>query len=62
MYIQRCLFLLLNKTIIKMPNKKQTSVKEATLASKVLTNPKSSALDKKLAGSVLAQARGKKKS
>ena len=54
--------MLLNKTIIKMPNKKQTSVKEATLASKVLTNPKSSALDKKLAGSVLAQARGKKKS
>ena len=45
-----------------MPNKKQTSKKEATLASHVLTNPKSTTLDKKLAGSVLSQARGKKKS
>jgi hypothetical protein len=42
-------------------NKKQTSRKEASLASKVLRSPRSSKLDKKLAGSVLAQARGKSK-
>jgi len=40
-------------------NKKQSSSKEATLASKTLLNPKSSNLDKKLAGSVLSQAKGK---
>ena len=43
-----------------MANKKQSSTKEATKASKVLTNPNSTKLDKSLAGSVLAQARGKK--
>lgn len=42
-------------------NKKQTSRKEATLASKVLRNPRSSKVDKKLAGSVLSQAKGKSK-
>ena len=42
-------------------NKKQSSAKEASKASKVLTDPKSSKLDKSLAGSVLSQAGGKKK-
>ena len=40
-------------------NKKQSSPKEATKASKTLNNPKASKLDKSLAGSVLSQARGK---
>ena len=44
-----------------MANKKQSSPKEASKASKVLTNPKSTKLDKSLAGSVLSQARGKGK-
>jgi hypothetical protein len=42
-------------------NKKQSSPKEASKASKVLQNPKASKLDKSLAGSVLSQARGGKK-
>jgi hypothetical protein len=40
-------------------NKKQTSRKEARKASKALSNPNSSKLTKSLAGSVLAQSRGK---
>lgn len=44
-----------------MANKKQTSNKVAKLASKVLLNPKSSNTDKKIAGSALSQAKGKKK-
>ena len=44
-----------------MSNKKQSSTKEATKASKALSKPSSSKLVKSLAGSVLAQARGKKK-
>jgi len=40
-------------------NKKQTSRKEATFASKVLRNPKSSKTDKRLAGTALSQARRK---
>ncbi|WP_345948543.1 hypothetical protein ABDD95_17010 [Mucilaginibacter sp. PAMB04274] len=42
-------------------NKKQSSSKIATVASKVLQNPNSSNVSKKLAGSVLSQASGKKK-
>lgn|GEM_PF-3211081 len=47
---------------LKTMNKKQTSVKEAIKASKALKNEHSSKLTKSLAGSALAQARGKKKS
>ena len=43
-----------------MANKKQSSDKEATKASKVLTDPKSTKTEKSLAGSVLSQAKGKK--
>lgn len=43
-------------------NKKQSSPKEATKASKALSNPHASTLTKSLAGSVLSQAKsGKKK-
>jgi hypothetical protein len=42
-------------------NKKQSSPKEASKASKVLQNPNSSKVAKSLAGSVLSQAGGKKK-
>jgi hypothetical protein len=42
-----------------MSNKKQSSPKEATKASKVLQNPNSSKVAKSLAGSVLSQAPGK---
>lgn len=42
-----------------MANKKQSSRKEATKASKVLKSESSSRTSKSLAGSVLAQARGK---
>jgi len=41
-----------------MANPKQTSRREATLASKTLANPNASKLDKSLAGTALAQARG----
>ncbi|MBS1523243.1 MAG: hypothetical protein JST50_19750 [Bacteroidetes bacterium] len=44
--------------IIKVMNKKQSSSKEATKASKALSNPHSSKLTKSLAGSVLSQAKG----
>jgi hypothetical protein len=44
-----------------MANKKQSSSKESKLASKVLTNPKSTKTEKSLAGSVLSQSKGKKK-
>lgn len=44
-----------------MANKKQSSRKEATKASKVLRSDSSSKTSKSLAGSVLAQARGKAK-
>ncbi len=44
-----------------MANKKQTSTKVASDASQVLRNPKSSKKEKELAGSVLSQAKGKKK-
>jgi hypothetical protein len=44
-----------------MSNKKQSSTKEAKLASKVLTNPHADKAAKSLAGSVLSQAKGKKK-
>jgi hypothetical protein len=43
-----------------MANKKQTSPKVASLAGKVLQDKHSSAKSKTLAGSDLAQARGKK--
>jgi hypothetical protein len=42
-----------------MSNKKQSSPKEATKASKVLQNANSSKVAKSLAGSVLSQAPGK---
>jgi hypothetical protein len=42
-------------------NKKQSSPKEASKASKVLSNPNASKVSKSLAGSVLSQASGKKK-
>jgi len=42
-------------------NKKQSSPKEASKASKVLSNPHASKVLKSLAGSVLSQAGGKKK-
>jgi len=42
-----------------MANTKQTSRKEATEASKVLRNQKSTPMEKRLAGSDLSQARGK---
>ena len=41
-------------------NTKQSSPREAKLASKTLLNPHASKLDKSLAGSVLAQTRKKK--
>ena len=41
-----------------MANTKQTSRREATIASKTLSNPRASQLDKSLAGTALAQARG----
>jgi len=44
-----------------MANKKQTSPKVATLASKVLRSKKASKEEKTLAGADLAQARGKSK-
>jgi len=44
-----------------MANKKQTSVKIASKASKVLKNKKSSKTCKSLAGSVLSQTKTKKK-
>lgn len=44
----------------KPSERKVTSKKEATRASKVLRNPKSSKAARSLAGSDLAQARGKK--
>lgn len=44
-----------------MANKKQTSKKMASVASKVLRSKSSSKTAKSLAGSDLAQARGKKK-
>lgn len=44
-----------------MANKKQTSPKVVKLASKVLKSPTASKTDKKLAGSALSQAAGKKK-
>lgn len=44
-----------------MPNKKQTSDKVATKASKILRDPKSTKAPKSVAASDLAQARGKKK-
>ena len=43
-----------------MPNKKQTSRKMATKASKALSSKSSSAATKKLAASDLSQARGRK--
>jgi len=45
-----------------MPNKKQSSKREATLASKTLQNPNATKTAKSLAGSVLSQAKGKSKS
>lgn len=42
-------------------NKKQTSSKVATAASKILRDPKSTPMMKKVAGSDLAQAKGKTK-
>lgn len=39
-------------------NKKQTSPKVATQASKILSNPKSTSAQKSVAGFDLAQARG----
>lgn len=47
-----------NKLIKKVMNKKQSSPREATLASSVLLNPFSSEITKSLAGSVLSQSRG----
>jgi len=47
--------------ILVVMNKKQSSRKEASKASKVLQSAKSSKIAKSLAGSVLAQARGNKK-
>lgn len=44
-----------------MGNKETTSAKAATAASKVLSNPKSSADAKTAAGSALTQHPGKKK-
>ena len=44
-----------------MPNKKQSSKKEAKLASQILKNPHAGKAAKSLAGSVLSQAKGKKK-
>jgi hypothetical protein len=41
-----------------MANTKQTSRREATIASKTLSNPRASELDKSLAGTALSQARG----
>jgi hypothetical protein len=43
-----------------MPNKKQTSAKVASKASRILSNPRSSKNAKSVAASDLAQARGKK--
>lgn len=42
-------------------NPKQSSPKEASLASKTLQNPNASKTEKSLAGSVLSQAQNKKK-
>ncbi|SDS84392.1 hypothetical protein SAMN05216490_1928 [Mucilaginibacter mallensis] len=42
-----------------MANTKQSSASEASKAGKVLSNPKSSAIAKSLAGSVVSQASGK---
>lgn len=44
-----------------MSNNKQTSSKVASQASKILSNPKSSAAEKSVAASDLAQAKGKGK-
>lgn len=44
-----------------MANKKQTSPKMASLASKVLSNPKSGKTIKKLAATALAQTRTSKR-
>lgn len=43
-----------------MSNKKQTSTKVATQASKILRNPKSTKAEKSVAASDLAQSKGKK--
>jgi len=43
-----------------MANKKQTSRKIATTASKALSSGKTSSKTKKLAGSALSQARGRR--
>ena len=42
-------------------NSKQTSKKVATDASKILRDPKSTKIEKEVAGSALAQAKPKKK-
>ncbi len=42
-------------------NNKQTSAKAASAASKVLSDPRSSKIEKTAAGSALAQAKYKKK-
>ena len=42
-------------------NKKQTSPKVATIASKILSNPKSTKAEKSVAASDLAQTKPKKK-
>ncbi len=44
-----------------MANKKQTSDEIAKVAAKALKDPKSTKKNKAIAGSALAQARGKKK-
>lgn len=44
-----------------MANKKQTSSRVASIASKILSDPKSSKKSKSVAASDLAQARGKKR-
>lgn len=45
----------------KKPSNEQTSRRVASLASKVLSNPKSSAAEKSVAASALTQARNRKK-
>jgi hypothetical protein len=49
------------KIMAKSSSKKVSSSKSAKLASKALQSPKTSKLTKSLAGSVLAQAKSKKK-
>jgi hypothetical protein len=48
-----------NQILIAMANKKETSKKEAQLASKVLKSKTASKTAKSLAGSALSQAKGK---